>query len=63
MDINFGDYLSEKRMEKGRQLLLETQLSLQQIVESIGYSDVPSFSRKFSKKYGMSPGNYRKAMK
>ena len=63
MGVNFGDYLSEKRMERGRQLLVETQMSLQQIVESLGYSDVPSFHRKFSKKYGMSPGNYRKSMK
>lgn len=63
MGVNFGDYLSEKRMERGRQLLLETQMSVQKIVESLGYSDVPAFHRKFSKKYGMSPGNYRKAMK
>ncbi len=59
--VNFIDYISDKRMEEGRRLLLETHLSVQKVVESIGYSDLPSFSRKFSRKYGMSPGAYRKA--
>lgn len=61
--INFIDYLSDLRLEQGKKLLNESKMTLQQIVDSIGYTDVPSFSRKFSKRYGITPGVYRKAAK
>lgn len=60
--VNFIVYLSQKRLEEGRRMLCKTDFTLQKIVESIGYSDVSAFSRKFVHNYGMSPGAYRKKM-
>ena len=59
--VTFISYLSEKRLEEGSRLLRETNDSIQDIVNSIGYTDTTSFSRKFTKRYGMKPGEYRVA--
>lgn len=59
--VTFISYLSEKRLEEGSRLLRETKDSIQDIVNAIGYTDTTSFSRKFAKRYGMKPGEYRVA--
>ncbi|MBO9610254.1 MAG: helix-turn-helix domain-containing protein [Paenibacillaceae bacterium] len=61
--VRLSDYLHQKRMDEARELLLRTDMSLQDIVEQIGYSDVSSFIRKFKLSFGMPPGEFRKDMK
>jgi AraC-like DNA-binding protein len=56
-----SEYLNQRRMTEARQLLLNTDMSLQNIVDSIGYSDVSSFIRKFKQMLGVSPGEFKKA--
>ena len=58
--VNFVDYLSEKRLARSCELLRSSQLPIKDIVAEVGYTDVTAFIRKFSKKYGMTPGKYRK---
>ncbi|SFJ76434.1 AraC-type DNA-binding protein [Paenibacillus sp. UNC496MF] len=48
-------YIIKLRMEKGRELLKDTGFSVTEIALSVGYPDLFSFSRAFSKYYGMSP--------
>jgi len=60
--VNFITYVQDKRMEHARAMLVETNLPIQQIAVGVGYSDVPPFAKKFSNKYGMPPGAYRKMM-
>ena len=57
---NFIDYITRKRLEKAAALLKSTDYSIIRIVEMVGYSDSASFTRKFTRYYYMSPGNYRK---
>ena len=57
---NFIDYLLRKRLEEAARLLRETDLTVKQVVTSVGYSDATSFAKKFSKKYGVTPGIYKK---
>ena len=57
--INFIDYVSEKRMALASRLLKDTDLKVREIMEKVGYSDLPSFTRKFKQVFTMSPGNYR----
>ncbi len=59
----FVDYISQKRMNYGAELLIKTDLSVKEIVTQVGYIDVSSFSRKFSKYFGVSPVAYRKQMR
>ncbi|MBO4533469.1 MAG: response regulator [Treponema sp.] len=57
----FINYISDKRLEKSRQLLAETALSIKEITAAVGYNDQNYYSRIFKSKYGLSPKEYRKA--
>lgn len=58
--VTFINFISDKRLEKARQLLAETDLSIKEITAEIGYNDQNYFSRIFKNKYGISPKEYRK---
>lgn len=47
------------RIDKAKQLLVQTNYSIQQIGHDIGYDDIAVFSRTFKKHTGKSPANYR----
>lgn len=55
-----GEYISEKRIERAATLLEDTDLSVEAISESVGFSDSAYFSRCFKKARGISPLKYRK---
>ncbi len=57
--VTISDYVWELRLEKAKTLLKSSNLPMKDIVESIGYIDISSFSRKFKEGAGMSPGAYR----
>ena len=57
---SFSDYLSNTRMKKAEQLLLETKLPINQISEAIGIVNTNYFYSVFKKKYGMTPLAYRR---
>src|ERR1700682_4423215 len=51
------------RMEKAKQLLLETALPIQDISLRVGYTNPANFSTLFRQKMGVSPKNLRKGTK
>lgn len=53
------EYLLRYRLQRGRDLLEQTNESIQVISERIGYESPFTFSRAFKKRYGMSPSYYR----
>lgn len=57
---NFLEYLSEVRMNKAKELLKETNLSIADICESVGYSDLKHFTKSFKKYTGLKPNEFRK---
>lgn len=57
----FSTIMREYRLDRAQKLLQETDLKLEDICESIGYSDTTQFIRDFKKKYGQTPGKYRKS--
>ena len=48
-------------MKKSRKMLLDTQLSIQEIAVRSGFFDAAHFSHVFKEWYGLSPLEYRKA--
>lgn len=56
----FITYITDKRLNLAAQLLLDTDDTISEIVEKVGYSDAASFTRKFTRNFKVSPGNYRK---
>ena len=59
MGVSPQEYLLRFRLEKGRQLLLTTSLSIQEIGRQAGYENSLTFSKMFKSAYGISPLNYR----
>lgn len=55
---NFSNYITEKRLDKAKELLLSSDLKVYQISEMVGYNDEKSFSRMFKKHTGMSPKEF-----
>jgi AraC-like DNA-binding protein len=50
----------EARLAHGKKLLRETDQSIQAIAEECGYPEQTNFGTAFKKKYGVSPGEWRK---
>ena len=48
--ITPSDFIKKYRMEKAAQLLLETDMSIQEVIESIGISSRPYFYKEFADK-------------
>lgn len=57
---NFSRMVIEKRMEKAKHLLRNTDMSLESIAFEIGYCNTSAFIRAFKRETGITPANYRK---
>lgn len=55
----FINYLTDRRLEKAKRLLIETDLSIKEITGQAGYNDQNYFSRLFKNKFGVSPTDFR----
>lgn len=60
-DRRISDYIVEKKFEHASELLLQTELSVGEIADRIGYTQASSFIKKFRTHYGMTPAEYRKS--
>ncbi|MGN7471453.1 AraC family transcriptional regulator [Brevibacillus sp. SAFN-007a] len=50
------DYLIRVRLDRAKALLVQTDASLQEVAEGVGYSDLSYFIRAFKKHTGVTPG-------
>jgi two-component system response regulator YesN len=56
----YSDYVVAKRLNMAKELLGNAQLSIQEIVERVGYKDYFHFNKLFKKHFGITPSKYRK---
>ncbi|WP_042201134.1 helix-turn-helix domain-containing protein [Paenibacillus camerounensis] len=59
-NMKFVDFLAELRIRKAKELLDNTQDSIQDIALQIGYANAITFGRVFKRVTGMTPGDHRK---
>ena len=57
--MTFSEYLAGCRVERARQLLATTDLSVSEVAAAIGYQEANSFSRLFKARTGQTPSDYR----
>lgn len=61
---NFGktytDYVTEKKIQRCQELLLKTEISVNELAERFGYSSAQNFIRVFKKYTLVTPGQFRK---
>ena len=60
LKMGISKYILRRRMHKAKSLLKNSDLSIHQIAECVGFTDYNYFSRVYKKTYGKSPKNYRK---
>lgn len=59
MKCNFNNYLNQVRINKSKNLLVNSKFSLVEIAGMVGYEDQSYFTKVFKKMTGLSPGKYR----
>ncbi|MBQ3103570.1 MAG: helix-turn-helix transcriptional regulator [Oscillospiraceae bacterium] len=57
------DYLTALRINHARQLMSQTELTMREIADMVGYEDQLYFSRIFKKRTGFTPSAYRRSLK
>jgi len=62
-DCSFTEYLTQCRLRHAKELLLETDLPIQEIASGVGYRNALYFSRVFRNSTGMPPSEFRRTVK
>ena len=57
------EYITDCRMEWAKNALIHSNLSIEEIMEAIGYDHRNGFTIAFKKKYGDPPASYRRKSK
>jgi AraC-like DNA-binding protein/ligand-binding sensor protein len=60
---SFVDYVVEAKINKAKELLEHSALTIQEIADRLGYNTSPSLYKVFKKKTGLAPGEYRRQKK
>ena len=57
--LSCSEFIQKVRLEKVKELLINTNHPICEVAFKVGYSDANHFSRSFSKIYGFPPSHYR----
>jgi len=55
----YSDYISRKRIDKAKELLQKSEISIKDIAEAVGFTNDITFRRTFKKYELLTPGEYR----
>lgn len=53
-------FINEERMQKAKELLLESNTPIYTVASMVGYNNPANFSTAFKRQFGCSPGKFRK---
>lgn len=59
LGMSFSEYLNKTKNSKAKELILNTNMKINDISKAVGYIDASYFYRKFKKYYGVSPSTLR----
>jgi AraC-like DNA-binding protein len=62
LNMSTSEFIKKIRLEKAKELLTQTNQSINEIAYKVGYSDANYFSRSFSKIYGFPPSQCRQSV-
>jgi YesN/AraC family two-component response regulator len=60
LGISISDHINNIRLEKAKELLLNSNQNISEIAYSVGFSSPNYFSTSFKNKYGVSPKDFKK---
>lgn len=58
--LSVGDYIAQKKLSVAKYLLIETDISIGDVVSKVGYTNVAYFNKSFKKETGITPKEYRR---
>lgn len=58
--ITLGQHIIRRRIDKSFHMLIQTDATIEEIAEKLGFADSAHFIRTFQKSSGVTPGDYRK---
>ena len=58
--VSFSEILLDARLKRAKSFLEDTDLSISDIIEELGYSNRTYFNKQFKKRYQLTPYQYRK---
>lgn len=58
--LSFGEFVREQRLERARELLETTLMSVKEVGAAVGISEQSYFNRLFKEKYNLTPREYHK---
>lgn len=61
LGLRFNDYINSLRISEACRLLLNSDYSITEVSERVGFNTLRTFNRAFMKQHGVSPTDYRKA--
>ena len=56
--LTYTQYVTELRINKAKELLKTTKMSLNEVSEAVGFNDYFYFIKKFKREVGITPGKY-----
>lgn len=56
---NLSQYINEMRIERAKELLINSNLKIYEVAKAVGYYTVSNFNRFFKKEVNITPGEYR----
>ena len=59
--VTLKQYIIQKKTEVASFFLTDTNLSIEEIADRLGYSDAHNFTRSYKKQTGLAPSMYRNA--
>ncbi len=63
MGVTPKEYIQKVRLERSKELLRDTDYTILQIAQMVGYQHHGSLTRLFKERYGISPATFRKAIR
>jgi len=61
--LSIGDYVLQRRLDEAQSLLKRTNLSITEVAFAVGLTDPSNFTRVFKKQLGLTPTQYRSAVR
>jgi transcriptional regulator GlxA family with amidase domain len=58
-----ADFVEKARLDEARRRLAAAGRSLSQVAESVGFDSTDAFRRAFTRRYGVTPGTYRRSFR
>ena len=60
---SFASYINDRRLANAAEALRRTDDKILSVSQDAGFSNLSNFNRQFKKRYGITPKEYRKALK